>query len=110
MERPVKGDIVVVSFPFSDLTSVKKRPALVVAALTGEDIILAQVTSVTHSDGYSIPLDAHDFKQGSLPRSSVIRLNKLFTADKSLVLYKAGSLSEQKVKDAEGMLVKIFTM
>jgi len=41
----VKGDVVVLPFPFSDLSAVKRRPALVVAALTGEDVILCQITS-----------------------------------------------------------------
>lgn len=40
MERPVKGDIVVIPFPFSDLSDAKRRPALVSATLAGEDIIL----------------------------------------------------------------------
>lgn len=41
----VKGDIVIVPFPFSDLSQSKRRPALVVAKLTGDDLILCQITS-----------------------------------------------------------------
>ena len=41
----MKGDVVVVPFPFSDLSANKKRPALVVATLTGDDVILCQITS-----------------------------------------------------------------
>ena len=40
----VKGDVVVAPFPFSDLSATKKRPALVVATLTGDDVILCQIT------------------------------------------------------------------
>ena len=40
MARFVKGDVVVVPFPFSDLSQAKRRPALVVAQLTGDDLIL----------------------------------------------------------------------
>ena len=36
MEKPVKGSIVVIPFPFSDLSNTKRRPALVVAQLTPE--------------------------------------------------------------------------
>jgi len=45
MERFVKGDVVVVPFPFSDLTRAKRRPALVIAELEGDDLILCQITS-----------------------------------------------------------------
>ena len=41
----VKGDVVVLPFPFSDLTAAKKRPALVIAALSGDDIVIALITS-----------------------------------------------------------------
>jgi hypothetical protein len=54
MGRFVKGDVVVVPFLFSDLSAAKKRPALVVASLTGEDVILCQITSQTVSDAYVI--------------------------------------------------------
>jgi len=42
MERFVRGDVVVVPFPFSDLTQAKRRPALVIAELEGNDLILCQ--------------------------------------------------------------------
>ena len=45
MAKFVKGDIVVVPFPFSDLTNSKRRPALVITELTGDDVILCQITS-----------------------------------------------------------------
>jgi len=45
MGRFVKGDVVVMPFPYSDLSATKKRPALVIAALDGDDVILCQITS-----------------------------------------------------------------
>ena len=50
MARFVKGDVVVVPFPFSNLTEAKKRPALVIAVLSGDDVILCQITSQTVSN------------------------------------------------------------
>jgi len=50
MERFVKGDIVVLPFPFSDLTISKNRPCLVVAALKGDDLILCQITSQSRDE------------------------------------------------------------
>lgn len=54
MEKLVKGDVVVVPFPFSDLSASKKRPAVVVATLTGDDIICCQITSEARFDEYAI--------------------------------------------------------
>ena len=45
MAEFVKGDVIVVPFPFSDLTQAKRRPALVIATLAGDDLILCQITS-----------------------------------------------------------------
>lgn len=61
MARFVKGDIVVVPFPFSDLTSAKRRPALVIAELEGDDLILCQITSQQIRDRYAILIDDSDF-------------------------------------------------
>jgi mRNA interferase MazF len=54
MGRFVKGDVVVVPFPFSDLSGSKKRPAFVIADLPGDDIVLCQITSKHKSDPFAI--------------------------------------------------------
>jgi mRNA interferase MazF len=109
VEKLVKGTVVVVPFPFSDLSASKRRPALVTANLIGDDYILAQITSIMRTDDYLISLEAQDFKEGKLPESSTIRPNKLFTADKSLILYKVGLITDKKMKEVETALVHIFT-
>ena len=109
MEEFMKGDIVVLPFPFSDSTNSKKRPALVVANTKGDDIILSQITSVTRQDTYTIELKQENFKNGSLNQKSLVRTNKLFTADQSLILYKIGILNYSKIKEIENRLVNIFT-
>lgn len=108
MEKPVKGDVVVVPFPFSDLSASKKRPALVIAALIGNDVILCQITSKARFDSYSIALADADFEKGRLNMPSRIRPNRLFTADESIVLYKAGSLRKGKINEIEEALVRII--
>lgn len=66
----VKGDVVIVPFPFSDLTQAKRRPALVVAGLQGDDLILCQITSQLVTDQYVIALLSDDFESGTLQQSS----------------------------------------
>lgn len=92
MEGFVKGDIVVLPFPFSDLSSSKKRPALVLADLKGDDIILCQITSQYVKDEYALALNNIDFVKGSLNRGSNIRPNRLFTAEKSIIIRKVGMI------------------
>lgn len=108
MEKLVKGDVVVLPFPFSDLSATKKRPALIVADLTGDDLILCQITSEARHDEYAIILTNKEFQQGSLNQTSMIRPNKLFTADKTLISYKIGTLKQNKIKEVEERILKIL--
>ena len=87
MERFVKGDVVVVPFPFSDLTNAKRRPALVIAGLEGEDLILCQITSQSIRDKYAVSVDEFDFEKGNLKQKSNVRPNRIFTADRRIILY-----------------------
>ena len=84
MERLVKGEVVVIPFPFSDLSSAKKRPALVISVLKGNDVIMIQITSQARRDEYAIELREKDFAKGKLSVDSYVRPNRLFTADKSI--------------------------
>lgn len=108
MERFVKGDIVVTPFPFSDLTSSVKRPALVIAALKGEDVILCQITSKERDDPYQISLNKKDFSQGSLRINCFIKPSILFTLRNSIILYKAGKINQNKVKEVEDKICGII--
>lgn len=97
MERFVKGDVVVVPFPFSDLSQAKRRPALVIAGLEGDDLILCQITSQSIQDKYAISVEENDFTIGMLKIKSNVRPNRIFTADRYLVLYKIGHLKMEKL-------------
>ena len=96
MERFVKGDVVVVPFPFSDLTQAKRRPALVIAELEGDDLILCQITSQSVGDRYAVSIDESDFETGTLRRKSNVRPNRIFTADRHIILYRVGHLKPEK--------------
>ncbi len=109
MERFVKGDVVVVPFPFSDLTEAKRRPALVLAQLDGEDVILCQITSRQFTDIYAVPINESDFEEGSLRKISNIRPNRIFTADCKIILYKAGHIKSDKINEALKKIMDILT-
>jgi mRNA interferase MazF len=109
MGRFIKGDVVVVPFPFSDLSQSKKRPALVLANLNGDDLILSQITSQSVYDTYSIKIESNDFSEGTLNRASNIRPNKIFTADRNIIRYKAGHLNGEKINEVITKIVEVFT-
>ena len=109
MGRIVKGDVVVIPFPFSDLSGIKKRPVFVLADLPGNDIIACQITSKATTDPFALPLGAHDFISGGLPIDSFIRPNKLFTVEKNLVLFVAGHLSEGKIRDVLKAVIAVIS-
>lgn len=108
MARFIKGDVIVVPFPFSDLTLAKRRPALVIAELKGDDLILCQITSQWIKDEYAIPMDEADFAEGTLKQRSYIRPNRIFTADSSIILYKVGRLKQKKIAEAVEKIVYIL--
>ena len=105
----VKGDVVVVPFPFSDLSAAKRRPALVVATLAGDDLILCQITSRAVSDAYAIPLAARDFASGQLRQNSNVRPNRLFTAESNLILYRVGTLKAAKLQEVVSRIIEIIS-
>lgn len=109
MGRFVKGDIVVVPFPFSDLSQSKKRPALVLANLSGDDLILSQITSQNIYDSYSIEISKDHLYDGNLNKKSNIRPNKIFTADSDIILYKVAHLKTKKIEEVTNKVIEIFT-
>ena len=108
MGRFVKGDVVVAPFPFSDLTESKRRPALLLAELAGDDVILCQITSRHAKDSYAVLIDQADFEDGSLKQPSHVRPNRLFTADRHFILYSAGHLRSQVVGAVVERIIEIL--
>jgi len=108
MEALVKGDVVVLPFPYSDLSSSKKRPAVIIAILEGDGVMLCQITSRERFDRYAVELKDSDFKQGKLNLNSYIRPNRIFTADKSIILYKIGPIEEAKIQEVTEGVIKIL--
>ena len=85
------GDVVLVEFPFADGQVAKHRPALVLLDIGDADVIAARITSQATRDRYDVEL--LDWQNAGLKLSSIARLHKLATLDKSLVTRKLGRLS-----------------
>ena len=108
MGKPVAGEAVVFPFPQTNLQSGKRRPALVVADLAGDDLVLCQITRKARPDGYSIPLVLTDFERGHLAVDSFIRVSRLFTVEQSVILYTAGKIKDAKLQEVKSKIRQLF--
>jgi len=98
MARFVSGEIVVVPFPFTDLSSAKVRPALVLASLSRGDVILCQITSQAAGHPEAIPITSLDFEPGGgLNRPSFALPHRLVTANDVVVRRAVGKLKPAKL-------------
>ncbi len=89
----VAGAVVLVQFPFSDLSRSKLRPAVVLANVGRNDLLLCQITSNPYADAQAIRIRPENFDQGGLERVSYARPGKLFTAHESIVSREVGRLA-----------------
>ena len=109
MGRFIKGDVVVIPFPFSDLSASKRRPALVLVDLPGDDVILCQITSQAIRNPFAIPITSSDFATGTLNRDSNVRPDRLFTADSHLIAYRAGGLTPAKIDEIVRKIIALIS-
>lgn len=96
MFRP--SEIVLLPFPFTDLSSHKKRPVLILTAANAQaDFLAVQITSQPgHAN--AITLHNEDFVLGSLPKTSYVRPDKIVTLNQSLIIQRIGKLSDTASK------------
>ncbi|NQV08297.1 type II toxin-antitoxin system PemK/MazF family toxin [Candidatus Woesearchaeota archaeon] len=94
-----QGEIAVVPFPFSDLRAVKQRPVLVLSKhdynKEAEDIITCGITSNLKDSKHSVLIENKDLKTGLLPKSSRIKVDKLFILNKSIIIKKIGKVNKR---------------
>ena len=98
MVAPAAGAVVLVRFPFSDLSQTKLRPAIVLADVGRGDCILCQITSKPYGDRSAIELPTAAFAAGSLRVTSYARPAKLFTANQNLITSEVGKLKPDTLR------------
>jgi len=105
-------EIVLVPFPYSDLSSFKRRPVLIVSNNDYNsrfpDILVCVITSNIYQDEFSIVLNDADLEAGILPEKSVIKSHKLFTIEQSRVLKRFSIINENKFEEVSSVLKKLI--
>jgi len=96
-----RGEIVLIPVPFSDLSSVKRRPVLVISNMshnrTNTDMIVVAITSNPQQNG--IVIETKDLLAGELPKKSLIRYDKIYTLEQRIVIKQLGTVSENVLKN-----------
>ena len=110
----VKGKVVLVPFPFDDLTGIKVRPAVCLTNAIGEHrhVVLAFITSQNPPDALAsdVVFDpaSEDFAQTGLRRRSVLRLHRLITVADVIIARQLGTLSEEHQTEVDAALRQVF--
>ena len=109
-----KGAIVLTRFPFTDFSSEKRRPAVIISAENENknDVIIAfissvipikvQITDLLLSQGHT------DFTETGLHKTSIIRLDKIMTIEKELITGEIGCLPKKLITEIDNKLKMVF--
>lgn len=103
-----KGDIVLIPFPFTDLSGIKNRPALILVDGEADITVSFITTQIKWQEEFDVKIEPT--QTNGLKRISLIRLSKLATIDKDLVLGQLGKLSPVESANTDKNLVKIFKL
>jgi mRNA interferase MazF len=94
-----QGEILIVPFPFSDLSTIRQRPVLVISNNkyneNSEDIITCGITSNIKDSQFSVLIDNNNLLEGNIPIKSRIKVDKLFTLEKNIVIKKIARVKEE---------------
>ena len=109
MVSPAVGKVILVPFPFSDLSKSKMRPAVVLADAGRGDWVLCQITSNPYGDPKALVIRDENFAEGSLRITSFARPGKLFTASSSLMLSEVGMLRADMAEQIINTIIELLS-
>lgn len=101
-----KGDIVLIPFPFTDLTGSKKRPALVLVAGNLDVTVSFISTQLRWQESTDLLLQS-DSTNG-LKKASLVRVSKIATVDKTLVIGRLGNIDSNQIEDLDKKLIQLL--
>ena len=105
-----RKDVILVPFPFSDLSYSKKRPALVLADIHERDELICMMLTSALSIDPKIDISIKDIDSAGLPKPTVARISRLFTLKQSLVIKKLGIIGEEEFGDIVRRLIKLLNV
>ena len=103
-----KGDLVLIPFPFTDLTGAKNRPALILIERELDITVSFITTQINWQDEFDLPIEPS--VENGIKKNSLIRLSKMTTLSKELVIGRLGSLTEVQVSEVNQQLIKLLKL
>jgi mRNA interferase MazF len=108
---PRQGDIVLIPVPFTDLSSSKRRPVIVISNDTYNqstaDMIVVAMTSVPTPGSFSFLISSSDLRQGQLNRPGTVRVDKIYTLDQSLIVKQFGQVNSHILSRIQTILLNL---
>ena len=105
-------ELVLLPYPFSDQGGSKVRPAIVVSNdnfnKRCEDCVLVPLTTVIKDEPFSLMLNQDNLEFGKLLKQSRIRIDKIFTIKKSLIIMKIGKINDKTIEKIKFEISKVF--
>ena len=94
-----QGDIILLPYPFTDLSNTKQRPAVIISkdSINKQNYIVAKITSVIRGDKFSFPIAQTDINR-ELKYESEVRTNEVFTVNNSIIIKKFASFKKEPLK------------
>ena len=106
------GEILLVPVPFTDLSSHKRRPVLVLSKqeynMQAEDLIVAAITSLIDTKPYTVMFSNDDMAEGNLKVESCIRADKIYTLSQDLVVKRFGRVNPNVVDIVKVMVMNVM--
>ena len=106
-----QGEVILVPLPFTDLKASKQRPALIISNdyynSKVDDIVICGITSNIKDEDFSVILDQKDMSEGNIYFLSRIKVDKLFTINKSIVKRKLGKVNQSVIEKVKEELIKL---
>ena len=107
-----QGDLVLLSYPFSNLEGGKVRPALIISNnlfnKKSDDCIMVPLTSVIKNEPYSVIINQKNLESGRLLKVNRIRIDKIFSVEKNLIRLRIGRVNKETFENIKREFLKLI--
>lgn len=113
MPEPAQGDIVLIPIPFTDLSSQKRRPVIVISNnlynRKTSDVVVVAMTSNPETTDYSFSITSSNLVKGTLNRPGKIRVDKIYTMSQSMIAKTFGRVDNPTLDQVRDILADLVT-